>query len=89
MIQSGDVRETAAKGPRGGTYKVLTLTGQGVKRAECAARGSGPRQGAKGVERHRQAGRVGTRHGRLPGGPDRAGEADREGGHLEAGPDRR
>ena len=41
MIQSGDVRETAAKGPRGGTYKVLTLSRKGVKRAECAARAQG------------------------------------------------
>ena len=35
MIQRGDVREMAAKGPRGGTYKVLTLTRTG--------RRSGPR----------------------------------------------
>ena len=47
MIQSGDVRETAAKGPRGGTYKVLTLTGKGVKRAKCAARARGLDRGQK------------------------------------------
>ena len=40
MIQRGDVRETAVKGPRG-TYKVLTLTGQGAGRAECVARAQG------------------------------------------------
>ena len=30
MIQQGDVQEHTAKGPQGGTYKVLTLTGKGV-----------------------------------------------------------
>ena len=47
MIQRGDVRETAAKGPRGGTYKVLTLSRQGVARAECAARARGLDRGQK------------------------------------------
>ena len=37
MIQQGDVQEQTAKGPQGGTYKVLTLTGKGVHRAEVAA----------------------------------------------------
>ena len=41
MIQRGDVREHTAKGPRGGTYKVLTLTGQGAERAEGVARSQG------------------------------------------------
>ena len=41
MIQRGDVREMAAKGPRGGTYKVLTLTRQGAGRAEGVARSQG------------------------------------------------
>ena len=76
MIQRGDVEEHTAKGPQGGTYKVLTLSRQGARRAEGVAREPGPRQGAEGVERLCQAGRAGTRYGRLPGGPDRAGEAD-------------
>ena len=41
MIQQGDVQEHAAKGPQGGTYKVLTLTEKGVHRAEVAARTKG------------------------------------------------
>ena len=41
MIQQGDVQEHTAKGPQGGTYKVLTLTGKGVHRAEVAARARG------------------------------------------------
>ena len=40
MIQSGDVREQTVKGP-GGTYKVLTLTVQGARRAEGVARARG------------------------------------------------
>ena len=41
MIHSGDVEEHTARGPQGGTYKVLTLTGKGVHRAEVAARTRG------------------------------------------------
>ena len=41
MIQQGDVEEHTAKGPQGGTYKVLTLTGNGVHRAEVAAQDRG------------------------------------------------
>ena len=41
MIQQGDVQEHTAKGPQGGTYKVLTLTGKGVHRAEVAAQRPG------------------------------------------------
>ena len=40
MIQQGDVQEQTAKGPQGGTYKVLTLTGKGVHRGR--SRGPGP-----------------------------------------------
>ena len=47
MIQQGDVREHTAKGPRGGTYKVLTLTGKGVHRAEVAAQDQGLDSGQK------------------------------------------
>ena len=38
MVRSGHVREHSAEGPQGGTYKVLTLTPQGVERAERVAR---------------------------------------------------
>ena len=41
MIQRGDVEEHTAKGPQGGTYKVLTLTVQGARRAEGVARARG------------------------------------------------
>ena len=41
MIQQGDVQEHTAKGPQGGTYKVLTLTEKGVHRAEVAAQDQG------------------------------------------------
>ena len=38
MIRDGHLLEHQAKGPRGGTYKVLTLTEAGVRRArQCAA----------------------------------------------------
>ena len=47
MIQQGDVQEHAAKGPQGGTYKVLTLTEKGVHRAEVAARAQGLDSGQK------------------------------------------
>ena len=36
MIQRGDVEEHTARGPQGGTYKVLTFTENGVHRAEVA-----------------------------------------------------
>ena len=38
MVRAGHVREHHAEGPQGGTYKVLTLTPQGVERAERVAR---------------------------------------------------
>ena len=41
MVRSGHVREHSAEGPQGGTYKVLTLTPQGVERAERVARNQG------------------------------------------------
>ena len=41
MIRAGHVREHTAHGPQGGAYKVLTLTGQGVERAERIARDQG------------------------------------------------
>ena len=47
MIQQGDVQEHTAKGPQGGTYKVLTLTEKGVHRAEVAARAQGLDSGQK------------------------------------------
>ena len=47
MIQQGDVQEQTAKGPQGGTYKVLTLTGKGINRAEVAARAQGLDSGQK------------------------------------------
>ena len=47
MIQSGDVEEHTARGPQGGTYKVLTLTGKGVHRAEVAAQAQGLDSGQK------------------------------------------
>ena len=47
MIHSGDVQEQTAKGPQGGTYKVLTLTDKGVHRAEVAAQDQGLDSGQK------------------------------------------
>ena len=41
MVRAGHVREHTAHGPQGGTYKVLTLTPQGVERAERVARDQG------------------------------------------------
>ena len=41
MVRSGHVREHNAEGPQGGSYKVLTLTGHGVERAERVARDQG------------------------------------------------
>ena len=47
MIHSGDVEEHTARGPQGGTYKVLTLTDKGVHRAEVAAQDQGLDSGQK------------------------------------------
>ena len=47
MIQQGDVQEHTARGPQGGTYKVLTLTVKGVHRAEVAAQDQGLEGGQK------------------------------------------
>ena len=47
MIQGGDVEEHTARGPQGGTYKVLTLTEKGIHRAEVAARAGGLDSGQK------------------------------------------
>ena len=41
MVRAGHVREHTARGPQGGAYKVLTLTGRGVERAERVAREQG------------------------------------------------
>ena len=41
MVRAGHVREHTAKGPQGGAYTVLTLTGRGVERAERIAREQG------------------------------------------------
>ena len=41
MIRAGHVWEHQAEGPQGGTHKVLTLTPQGVERAERIARDQG------------------------------------------------
>ena len=41
MVRAGHVREHSAEGAQGGTYKVLTLTPQGVERAERVARDQG------------------------------------------------
>ena len=41
MVRAGHVREHTARGPQGGTFKVLTLTGRGVERAERVAREQG------------------------------------------------
>ena len=41
MVRSGHVQEHKATGPQGGTWKVLTLTGRGVERAEGIAREQG------------------------------------------------
>ena len=43
MIHSGDVREHTAKGPQGGTYKVLTLTGKGTTGPKSRPRTKGLR----------------------------------------------
>ena len=41
MVRAGHVREHTARGPQDGAYKVLTLTGRGVERAERVAREQG------------------------------------------------
>ena len=41
MIRDGQMREHPAKGPRGGTYKVLTLTEAGARTAQQLAREQG------------------------------------------------
>ena len=41
MVRDGLMREHEAKGPKGGAYKVLTLTERGVERAERVAREQG------------------------------------------------
>ena len=41
MVRAGHVREHTARGPQGGTYKVLTLTERGVERAEGIVREQG------------------------------------------------
>ena len=41
MVRAGHVREHTARGPQGGTWKVLTLTERGVERAEGIAREQG------------------------------------------------
>ena len=41
MVRARHVREHTAHGPQGGAYKVLTLTGRGVERAERVAREQG------------------------------------------------
>ena len=41
MVRAGHVREHTARGPQGGAYQVLTLTGRGVERAERIAREQG------------------------------------------------
>ena len=59
MIRAGHVREHTAHGPQGGTYKVLTLTGQGVERAERIARDQGLAS-TEGMERACEARRAST-----------------------------
>ena len=41
MVRAGHVREHTARGPQDGAFKVLTLTGRGVERAERVAREQG------------------------------------------------
>ena len=89
MIQQGDVQEHTAKGPQGGTYKVLTLTEKGVHRAEVAAQDQGLDSGQKawsGMVKSAElqhdtavfrAARIGAR------------QADRKGSRVEAGSHRR
>ena len=47
MVRAGHVREHNAEGPQGGSYKVLTLTEQGVERAERVAHDHGLDSGQK------------------------------------------
>ena len=47
MIRAGHLREHTVQGPQGGSYKVLTLTGRGVERAERVAREQGLDKGQK------------------------------------------
>ena len=47
MVRAGHVREHTARGPKGGAYTVLTLTGRGVERAERVAREQGLDPGQK------------------------------------------
>ena len=41
MVRAGHVKEHTARGPQGGTYKVLTLTGRGAERAQRLVREQG------------------------------------------------
>ena len=60
MVRSGQVQEHTAKGPQGGSYKVLTLTERGVERAERVARDQGLDSQTEGMERACEARRAST-----------------------------
>ena len=60
MVRAGQVQEHTAKGPQGGSYKVLTLTERGVERAERVARDQGLDSQTEGMERACEARRAST-----------------------------
>ena len=80
MVRAGHVREHTAHGPQGGAYKVLTLTPQGVERAERVARDQGLDSAAEGVERPCETRRASTRRSCVPGrtGSSRRSYSNRE-----------
>ena len=89
MIQQGDVQEHTAKGPQGGTYKVLTLTEKGIHRAEVAARAGGLDSGQKAWSGMVKSAELQHDTAVFRGGENRAGQADRKGSRVEAGAHRR
>ena len=86
MVKGGLMREHKAIGPKGGTYKVLTLTQAGASPRPAMRPGAGPGQRSTNTCRTRQARRALTRHRHLPGGADRTGETHQAGSRPEPGP---
>ena len=89
MIQQGDVQEQTAKGPQGGTYKVLTLTGKGVHRAEVAAQDQGLDSGQKAWSGMVKSAELQHDTAVFRAARVEQGQADRKGSRVAAGPHRR
>ena len=89
MIQQGDVQEQTAKGPQGGTYKVLTLTGKGVHRAEVAAQDQGLDSGQKAWSGMVKSAELQHDTAVFRAARVEQGKPDRKGSRVAAGPHRR